>query len=172
MPRNAPASEIARDLKRSALAVTMVLLQDLDEAVPEEHGARAVAALLLQQKRMSGRVNAFVDVSDEHVNAVLLAITGTIGRLLDAVDDKCPEGPLKPMLLFKIVEELAREGYELDCIVDFVRQAHAGGSRQDEPSLPQTLTEITPRPASLGAVVSEALANPRAGAALRPSHAA
>jgi hypothetical protein len=167
-----PAPQIARDLKRSALAVAMVLLKELDEAVPEEHGAQAIAALLLKEKRAPDRASAFIDVTDEHVDAVLLAVTGTIGRLLNAVDDKCPEGPLKPMLLFKIVEELAQEGYDIDCVVDFVRQAHAGASRQDEPSLRHALTGIAPPPPSVNDVISEGPTNPCAGAALRPSHAA
>ena len=147
MSQEPAAPQIARDLKRSALAVAMVLLKELDQAVPEEHGAQAVAALLLEQKRASDRASAVIDVTDEHVKAVLLAITGTIGRLLDVADDNCPEGrPLRPMLLFKIVEELAQEGYELDCIVDFVRRAHSEGSRLDEPAPSQTPTGMTPSP--------------------------
>lgn len=145
MSRQDSAPQTARDLKRSALAVALVLLKELDEAVPEEHGAQAVAAMLLNQKRPCEGGGTDIDSTDENVDAVLLAVTGTIGRLLDAADDRCPEGPLKPMLLFKIVEELAREGYDLDCIVDFVRRAHAGGSQLDEPSIPQTLSGITPR---------------------------
>ena len=132
---------MARDLKRSALAVAMVLLKELDEALPEENGAQAIAGMLLEHKRVP-HAGAGIGLTD--VNAVMLAITATIGRLLDAADDKCPEGPLKPMLLFKIVEELAAEGYELDCIVDFVRRAHAGGSSPDEPSVAQTPTATAP----------------------------
>jgi hypothetical protein len=80
------------------------------------------------------------------VNAVLLAMTGAVGRLLNAADDKCPDGPLKPMLLFKIVEELAKEGYDLDDVLDFVRRAHAGGPREDAPSAPQARTQDGARP--------------------------
>ena len=170
MSRNVPAPRAASDLKRSALAVAMVLLKELDEAVPEQHGAQVLAALLLENKRAPDRDHAFVGATDEDVNAVLLAITATIGRLLDAADDKCPDGPLKPMLLFKIVEELAQEGYELDCIVDFVRRAHAEGSRPEEPFRSQALTGI--RSPSVDVLVADGLANPRAGAALRPSRAA
>lgn len=146
MSREPTPLQTARDLKRSALAVAMVLLKELDEAVPEEHGAQAVAGLMLGQNRASNRAGDVVEVTDGEVNAVLLAITASIGRLLDAADDKCPEGPLKPMLLFKIVEELAKEGYELDCVVDFVRRAHAGGSQQDEPSLAQIPAGIAAGP--------------------------
>ena len=146
MSRGPTAAQTAHDLKRSALAVAMVLLKELDEAVPEEHGAQAVAAMLLGQKRTASEADGVAGVTDERVDAVLLAITRTIGRLLDAADDKCPEGPLKPMLLFKLVEELAREGYELDGLVDFVRRAHAGSSRPDEASLPQPQTGIASRP--------------------------
>lgn len=163
---------MARDLKRSALAVAMVLLKELDEAVPEEHGAQAVAALMLQQKRAGNPGSTEIDdVTDEHVNAVLLAVTATIGRLLDAVDDKCREGPLKPMLLFRIVEELAQEGYDVDCIVDFVRRAHAGASGGEEPSGPQSSGETASRPVA-GIVVAEGQLSLRAGAVGRPSRAA
>ena len=133
----------------------MVLLKELDEAMPEEHGAQAVAALMLQQKRAVGRGGAQIDdATHEHVNAVLLAVTATIGRLLDAVDDKCCEGPLKPMLLFKIVEELAQEGYDVDSIVDFVRRAHAGVSGEDEAPVPRTSGAL-PGPTKRMTVVSK-----------------
>jgi hypothetical protein len=171
--RTSAAPNMARDLKRSALAVAMVLLKELDEAVPEEHGAQAVAALMLQQKRAAGRASTQIDdVTHEHVNAVLLAVTATIGRLLDAVDDKCREGPLKPMLLFKIVEELAQEGYDVDCIVDFVRRAHAGASGEEEPSVPRTSGEGASGPASGGFVVAERQLNLPVGGPVRPSRAA
>ena len=145
MSRESDPSQQARDLKRSALAVAMVLLKELDEAVPETHGARAVAALMLQQGRIPDAANAGGD-AEMQVNAVLLAMTGAVGRLLDATDDKCPEGPLKPMLLFKIVEELAKEGYDLDDVLDFVRRAHAGGPREDAPTTAQARTNDGARP--------------------------
>jgi hypothetical protein len=168
-----PTPNVARDLKRSALAVAMVLLKELDEAVPEEHGAQAVAALMLRQKRAGDRAGTQSDaVTHEHVNAVLLAVTATIGRLLDAVDDKCREGPLKPMLLFKIVEELAQEGYDVDCIVDFVRRAHAGASSEEESPVPRTSGESASGPALGGFAASDSQLNLRVGAPVRPSRAA
>ena len=141
MSRESDPSQQARDLKRSALAVAMVLLKELDEAVPETHGARAVAALMLQQGRSNDAANADGSPAEMQVDAVLLAMTGAVGRLLDAADGKCPEGPLKPMLLFKIVEELAKEGYDLDDVLDFVRRAHAGGPREGAPTAAQARTQ-------------------------------
>jgi len=146
MSQESDPSQQARDLTRSALAVAMVLLKELDEAVPETHGARAVAALMLQQGRSDDAANAGGGGAAMQVNAVLLAMTGAVGRLLDAADDKCPEGPLKPMLLFKIVEELAKEGYDLDDVLDFVRRAHAGGPREDAPTAAQARTQDGARP--------------------------
>jgi len=164
---------MAHDLKRSALAVAMVLLKELDDAVPEEHGAQAVAALMLQQKRAGARAGMDIgDTTPGDVDAVLLAVTATIGRLLDAVDDKCREGPLKPMLLFKIVEELAREGYDVDSIVDFVQRAHAGASIDDKSAVPRTSGESASATGSAGAVVPEAPLNLRAAASVRPWRAA
>lgn len=146
MSRESDASQQARDLKRSALAVAMVLLKELDEAVPETHGARAVAALMLQQRQSNDAASVDGGPAEMQVDAVLLAMTGAVGRLLDAADDKCPEGPLKPMLLFRIVEELAKEGYDLDDILDFVRRAHAGGPREDAPAAAQARTKDGARP--------------------------
>jgi hypothetical protein len=146
MSQELDPSQQARHLKRAALAVAMVLLKELDEAVPEAHGAQAVAALMLQQGRSNDAANAGGDGVEMQVNAVLLAMTGAVGRLLNAADDKCPDGPLKPMLLFKIVEELAKEGYDLDDVLDFVRRAHAGGPREDAPSAPQARTQDGARP--------------------------
>jgi len=83
-------------------------------------------------------------ITDEQVNRLLLAITGTIGRLLEVTDDKCPDGPLKPMLLFRIVEDLAREGYDLDSVLDFVRRAHAGALEPQETLLPEKLDVFKP----------------------------
>ena len=138
MSREPDPSQQARDLKRSALAVVMVLLKELDEAVPEAHGAREIAALMLQQRRSEDAANAGGGTAEMQVDGILLAMTGAIGRLLDAADDKCREGSLKPMLLFKIVEELAADGYDLDDVLDFVRRAHAGGAREDGPTDVQT----------------------------------
>ena len=143
MPRQ---DQTALDVKRSALAVAMVMLRELDEAVPEEHGAQAVAALMLSQKRDS---HGLAGVTDDPLNGAILAVTGAIGRLLDTVDDKCPDGPLKPMLLFKIVEQLAGEDYDLDSLIDFVRRAHAGGTRTTEATHP---FPSAPRSASVRAL--------------------
>ena len=145
MSREPDALQTARELKRSALAVAMVLLKELDEAAPEAHGARAVAALMLQQQGTSSAAHAGTDVSETAIDAVLLAITGAVGRLLDAADGKCPEGPLKPMLLFKIVEDLANEGYDLESVLDFVRRAHAGDARNDETPAAPIRTETRDR---------------------------
>jgi hypothetical protein len=141
MSREPDASQQVRDLKRSALAVVMVLLKELDEAVPEAHGAREIAALMLQQRRSEDTANAAGATAQMQVDGILLAMTGAIGRLLDAADHNCREGPLKPMLLFKIVEELAAEGYDLDDVLDFVRRAHAGGTHADGPTDVRTRTK-------------------------------
>jgi len=135
---------MAVDLKRSALAVAMVMLKELDEALPEKHGAQAVVGALLSQPSRSGGASELEVITDEQVNRLLLAITGTIGRLLEVTDDKCPDGPLKPMLLFRIVEDLAREGYDLDSVLDFVRRAHAGALEPQEPLLHETLDVFNP----------------------------
>jgi hypothetical protein len=137
-------SNAAQDLKRSALAVAMVMLKELDEALPEKHGAQAVAGMLLQQKRTSNGSRALEAMADENIDSLLLAITSTIGRLLDAVDDKCSDGPLKPMLLFRIVEDLARDGYDIDCVLDFVRRAHAGAAEAESPLIPRSMDAIPP----------------------------
>ena len=144
MPRENAVANVARDLKRSALAVAMVMLKELDEALPEKHGAQSVAGMLLSQKSRSIDASDTALITDEHVNALLLTITGTIGRLLDIADDKCTDGPLKPMLLFKIVEELAREGYDVDCMLDFVRRAHAGALEPREPRAAPTIEVLQP----------------------------
>jgi hypothetical protein len=149
MSREPDASQQVRDLKRSALAVVMVLLKELDEAVPEAHGAQAIAALMLQQRRSEGTAHANGGTTELQVDAILLAMTSAIGRLLDAADAKCPEGPFKPMLLFKIVEELAAEGYDLDDVLDFVRRAHAGATREDAPADVRTRTKDGVRPLRL-----------------------
>jgi len=135
---------MAVDLKRSALAVAMVMLKELDEALPEKHGAQAVVGALLSQPSRSGGASELEVITDEQVNRLLLAITGTIGRLLEVTDDKCPDGPLKPMLLFRIVEDLAREGYDLDSVLDFVRRAHAGALEPQETLLPEKLDVFKP----------------------------
>jgi len=135
---------MALDLKRSALAVAMVMLKELDEALPEKHGAQAVLGALLNQPSRSGGASELEVITDEQVNRLLLAITGTIGRLLEVTDDKCPDGPLKPMLLFRIVEDLAREGYDLDSVLDFVRRAHAGALEPQETLLPEKLDVFKP----------------------------
>ena len=135
---------MALDLKRSALAVAMVMLKELDEALPEKHGAQAVLGALLNQPSRSGGASELEVITDEQVNRLLLAITGTIGRLLEVTDDKCPDGPLKPMLLFRIVEDLAREGYDVDSVLDFVRRAHAGALEPQETLLPETLDVFKP----------------------------
>ena len=137
-------SNAAQDLKRSALAVAMVMLKELDEALPEKHGAQAVAGMMLQQKRTSNGSSAIGAIADEDIDSLLLAITATIGRLLDAVDDKCSDGPLKPMLLFRIVEDLAREGYDIDCVLDFVRRAHAGAAESESSLVPRSMDAIPP----------------------------
>ncbi len=129
-PENAVSSQ-ARDLKRSALAVALVMLKELDEALPEKHGAQVVAGALLQHKGKAGASDTEV-IDDDHVQSLLLAVTGTIARLLDAVDDKCADGPLKPMLLFRLVEDLAREGYDVEAVLDFVRRAHAGAAEAEK----------------------------------------
>lgn len=145
MSREPDALQTARDLKRSALAVAMVLLKELDDAVPEAHGARAVAALMLRQQGSASAATAGEDASETEINAVLLAITGAVGRLLDAADGKCPEGPLKAMLLFKIVEDLANEGYDLENVLDFVRRAHAGDTLNEDASAAPMRTETSDR---------------------------
>lgn len=136
-------SNVARDLKRSALAVALVMLKELDDALPEKHGAQAVAGILLQQKSRSTASSDLDTVDDEHLHSLLMAITATVGRLLDTVDDKCSDGPLKPMLLFRIVEDLAREGYDIDSVLDFVRRAHAG-SAAPEQSKPGAMDPLPP----------------------------
>ena len=154
MPRENDLADVARDLKRSALAVAMVMLKELDEAFPEKHGAQTVAGMLLNQKSRSSSTSDTAVVSEEHVHALLVAITATIGRLLDIADDKCSDGPLKPMLLFRIVEELAREGYDADCVLDFVRRAHAGALEPQERSSPIEVLQpaFTGRTATAGRV--------------------
>jgi hypothetical protein len=134
-PENAVSSQ-ARDLKRSALAVALVMLKELDEALPEKHGAQVVAGALLQHKGKAGGASDTEVIDDDHVQSLLLAVTGTIARLLDAVDDKCADGPLKPMLLFRLVEDLAREGYDVEAVLDFVRRAHAGAAEAEKSVIP------------------------------------
>ena len=145
MSREPDSIQTARDLKRSALAVAMVLLKELDDAVPEAHGARAVAALMLRERESASAASVGRDASETEIDAVLLAITGAVGRLLDAADGKCPEGSLKAMLLFKIVEDLANEGYDLENVLDFVRRAHAGDTLNEEASAAPMRTETGER---------------------------
>jgi hypothetical protein len=144
MMRENGVFKTAVDLKRSALAAAMVLLKELDEALPEKHGAREIIGALFNQPSRSSSESELEVVTDEHVNGLLLAITGTIGRLLAMADDKCPDGPLKPMLLFRIVEDLAREGYDVDSLLDFVRRAHAGALEPQESPPSGTLEVFKP----------------------------
>ena len=76
---------MAVDLKRSALAVAMVMLKELDEALPEKHGAQAVVGALLSQPSRSGGASELEVITDEQIwraRAVGLIVIAFVATLV------------------------------------------------------------------------------------------